>query len=893
MIGGVDIRNLVVPMPAAGEGAAPTGSIGVEQLDRVRFTAVVGAVRGDPGTRITGTASTGARQGQYTLDINLVGDKKQTVRLDALLLTDTELRTSGNGIRIRRAEVSGTIQRSGDVTRLTNVTVPDLDVAALDWAASSTGRLTARGSTHLEGVAVSATYTSTAGARAVTVQSLRINRIRSDDLHYVDGDLDLHLGRFADRRDDLLDVRNVTLSGLEWSEAAGITAGTVDAGTLAGQHAIRAEFSGALGRRLRVSGGSLDVQTLRVEFFRGGRIVARARGVSGDIGLDEQGTDGWNPLVHAAFEVRDTGAVEIRDGAIEIGGGDSPGLDIASITVDQLDWRSDRLKVRVPPGAGAISLANTRARVRVELNSAADARRTGSRLRRIVIRELFVEEITADGIEIELPQYNVTFALPAAEVGRLRRVRLTPGEGAQGFVIEAPATPTGNWNFAGGLRLSDVLLPRVTAEVRGRLRASVSAGFAASEIGVDLFSGGGVVVDLTNPTLRAIRTVFDENPGHTLSLRGFDADDDPRQFGVQAGRVRYDSRARGGAGQITATDVAGAGLWYRNEAQGVYVQVEHFRLPGQTQVDATTFAGVVPELIIEDARFTLDFSRPGRSASSDQQRTFDQTLDRIRPYFPVINSLQGTITTAVYLPIPVIGPLFPRLRIGISNGAINYQETLQAIRGTSVRYLLQSEMLGDTLIIGIPAPQDPDDPQSDPDMPRLIPLVSWRLPTDQVAGARDRHLIRIVDLLNPERDRTAAPSTDPSWAGQIQLWGLVADLSVRSTDPIPVPIDTEAVTGGLVLSPNALVDLHAEGNLPGPGGLHTVNIAQINVKETDLLVRGAGVATSGITVTGVHDTEVRIGRGNTLQRVSGQITSATARNLRWNPAGPVTRESAP
>ena len=93
----------------------------------------------------------------------------------------------------------------------------------------------------------------------------------------------------------------------------------------------------------------MSADSISLDFFREGRIVARARGLGGDVGVGETEDADQH---HLSFGGLDTGVIDIHKDYIDIGPDGSDGLKIDHIIVDKLDWLGPSLGIQIAEGEG-------------------------------------------------------------------------------------------------------------------------------------------------------------------------------------------------------------------------------------------------------------------------------------------------------------------------------------------------------------------------------------------------------------------------------------------------------------------------------------------------------------------------------------------------------------
>ncbi|MEU7932406.1 DUF4157 domain-containing protein [Micromonospora echinofusca] len=923
---GVRLRDLDVDL--TGAEATYSGRLTVGQLDQLRFAVVSRALQGPP-TTITGTVGgqpTGPGAAAVTVDLvragahqvdpatgRVVSDPTDAVatRLDGLTLTDTTLRTPDGRVTVRRAGVSGRIvTEQGGGLRFEDIGPSRIELSAIDWRAGD-GRITSRGPTVLDGLTVTGRWDSTpehrdAAGRLVPataelfVERLHIDRVTGRDLRYRSGVLDVGLGRATPvpaGEPDLppLEILDVDLRGLRWSRAAGLVAGRLRTG------ATRVEIAGRIDAALHVD-GALSAAQLTLGFGRGGRVEARVVGGEGHLGV---GPRPGEHEQHVGIQGLDTGLIRIAPDRIEIGPDGSPGLRLATVAVDALNWQGESLGLRVAPGEGALTFTGITARARIDLHPAGTP---GGRFRRLLLREVVVQETRASGLLVDLRD-GVTIRLDADREAVLGELRLRPGAGQEGFVVEATGTAAG-MRVLGGLDIGAISAPRVGFDI-GTFLSHGSADVAAAGLTVDFLDLGALRVSLREPALTAIRAQVTAESGRELRLLGAPAG--RPEYGLRFTSIGYtqDPATPGGPApgrRIAARGGEITGLTFTDTGLGLHVFVERGLL-GDLTHDLDTGSGELPSLDIRDATFSLDLATllggaapaaPARTTSAQRRAAmatqWDGLLRILHTYnlSEVIDSLDGHIDFDVAHDGFLYGTRVWEVRLSLRDGAVDYRRLTGALPWwTPGRFVVEGDDLVYRVHVPTVGPEGAPPPDSDVD------VLRWQLTTGEVQQARTEHLVRLNRLLQPtpgSRDdllHTIAdvgddePSTEPP--GRLAIRNVDVDLSVRNPREITLPLGTG---NEIVLAPDALMHLtvggglrRAAGGAGRPGALRPIALESATVARLNLLFDSVGVSSGRIRITHLTDARLTFD-GLSPQLLTGRIDRAVAERIRWRRTAP-------
>lgn len=927
---GVQITGMRIPMADPSSEAPPaptTGTIGIGSFDNLRF-AVLSKVFQGKATTIKGALDGGAPpQADGTsvnaITVHMLASGAKKIDLAGGALVDTAVETADGKIRIRRMGLSGTIGVSGNRTSFERMGPFDLDVASIDWSAGS-AKILAKGSTMLQGVSLDGYFESTPdtettpagggtakrtpGTKALHLNRLHVDRVRSDDLRYVDGALDVHLGRTgaagpldpAERRNDLLEIGNINVVGLHWDSLAGVSSGAIQTG------AVKAAFGGRLSQDIdaatkKVVGalhmkGSLAATGIRVDFLKGGRVMARATGITGELGLGGTGDADDHHLTWgdpATGKGLDTGLIDINGDVIDFGPDGSDGISLNTVSLDKLSWNwaGPGFGLQVPSGHGYVTMNGIRARVRVLLHPKGSAAAKNGRLKEIHLRELIVGETKATGLGVRFD--DAVLRLSETQIATLGEIKLRPA--TDGIKITPSATKGGKTEISGGLDIAKMLdgsdgisLPNVTADVSASLHGT--GNVAAQSLALDFFGAEGLSVTVTKPSIKAIELAFKGDstlPGgggiHTAHLIRGKTEQGLPQFGLSADTVEYTDTNKKGEGPkkgVTATGIGITGLEYRNSELGISLFVPDAKIPNLSH-DLLADKGKFDNIDITNAWLSLDLiSLLGAPtpAGASEERTLTKKMggiaSKLLPYADVVDSLNGSMSMSL---------LYDDMNIPIKttfvDGAFDYEALLANAQPGLPWYTrsLQFGIRGNSLFLDLPTGVD------DNGEPTQIPLMAWDLGADQ-AMAEKSHRIKILRSLKGQPIYNAKVG-GPGPTKKLEVRNVEADLSTKNPNPIVLPLKT---LGSITLARNAIAHLKASGDVGGNdasgnptlGVLQPISLDRATFDALNLTLDAATIGTGTIEITDVKDGRMTFVDMNPTT-FSATIGKATAKGVNW------------
>lgn len=950
---GVWVRDLAIDM--SGTNLPVTGSLGIEQLDQLRVEVLSRVFQGAP-TTITGTfgspeVAAGGPASAVAVNLDYLvsgGQRVDVTRIDLakVALTEGELGIGGNRIAIRRADLSGRVTTlSGGAVILEGLHSDEIVVKGIDWRTPDGATITARGSSTLIGVDFNGRWESTPdrkvdgdkverGRARFSLDRLHVDRITSDNLSYLDGEVQLHLGRFGRARPDLLDIHDVNVYGLEWERAQGAESGQVTAGTVstgeaevevAGQ--LQAEKIRQRGRtRTRIQdalfvGASVSAQAISLRFGADGHISTRARGVGGDIGV---GATREAMDQHLAFSGLDTGLVDVRPDGIDIGPDGAAPLTLKTITVDGLDWPGDPISLRLKQDTGYLTLSGIEARARIELHPKGHP---GGRFKRLLLRALTVRQIAGKGLVVGLPGGAAFGLSDGTDEAVLDNLRLLPPPGGEGFEIAADETRKG-MSVKGRIDLAAFRLPWVSLDIGRHLEAHADISAAGEKTGgvtrpaltVDFFGAHGLKLSLRQPRIQNISATLENDPRRRLFAilpSGFTGE---QAGGVGAKEITYEDTTDPAGNRRRLVTIKGAeisGVFYVDDRFGLRVFVKKATAPKDITHNIAKGHGELPQLDVEDASIIVDL-RTLLGSGGGSSRTFrtatailsnwQDLISGLAPYREIIDHLDGRLDFDV-----------------------KHKDDSYPVRATFVDGALDYERLGSNLFPAVPAVR-PYWRMNDGTLSLRIELrpwvkailggvagakgviggeladvelLRWDLPAGEVGPARKDHLVRLMRLVEPplaSRERFAtlvellqdAMDALPGPGNPSQRFGITnisgRNLSVKNPREIFLPFG--AGPSFVVLAPNAVVGLDFAGTIEGTGAtgtnlagkLQAVSLTSATVARSQLVFDGLSgrttVHTGKLEVSGIDNCSLAFD-GLTPTFLKAHITKALAENITW------------
>jgi len=912
---GIDVQGLEFTV-GGGEPASvrQLGRLELGGLDQLRFLVALGALDGS-GT-LTSVTPEGAPRVTGTLVVTSgtdAVDGGEQIDLRGLQLTqvgEQGFHTRNGRLSITRLLVGeASVRHKDGEWTVRGVHVPELRLGNLDWRTADDARLQSTGPTVLSDVRANGTLRNGKDRPSrVHVEHLGVGSITAAQLAYHQDHLHLEVGRrpgtSGQRGRAPLEIRDIALRDLDWTAERGVTSGTLHAAS------ATAEFHGQLAAHLYAE-ATVHATSLAATFLANGHVALRLRG-SADTGLAwaDPGRTGAKESAqeaeaHVVVGGLDTGVVDIGPESITFGPGTEPGLQIRDLTVDDVHYRSADLQLDSLPGGHGVTLRRIAAKLRVELRSSAERAAGGrgaSAIRRIVLREVGVEAIEADGIKVTLPHViapdpegharPVEIWIEPGQTGVLHGASLVlPADGAS---LAAPTSPSGGWTIpelelrvggatdpVTGARTADALLiPALQARVAGILQEA-HALVAVERIDVRYLTGGDLLLDLHRPSLSAIEAVFRGTPRHRLRIAGTGYQR-PQAGGVRAEHARFDTRT----GELTATALSVRSLRYENAEAGAEVTVEQATVPDRF---AVTLPGTgraarseVPQLEIHGAWFHIDF---GYAAPTPRQPLpWTAALKRLGPYEGVFDSLQGRIMLTIHQSETKLFRL-PDTPVDLSvvDGRLEYRQIERQLIGGArglLNFALHRSPPELECAVEIPTNQGTT----------RIPLAVWALDRQELRQAEASERIRIWRLLQvegPARQSLDQPGENPPQGtpSPVELRSIDLDVSLRSADPVPVDLFRASdgkIQGKITLARDALAGLRLTGELPGTVHQQPAEVAQARIESVLIQLPGGKEARTGeIVVDKVRDVQIRLDPGWSPQWISGRIEHAVARGIVW------------
>ena len=581
------IRDLVFAVDSEGvQHLGAAGSVGA--VDDLRYRVLMGtldsASRTLKQTSVTGTVAGGGADGAPPVFAAAFAqdgkERKITLDVAALRLLGTEVRTPDGSVIVRRLTLGGRVTDSTKDGQTFDVTVGDVDVGRLRWKVG-TALVSGDGAITLRSVHATGTRKPNGELR---VDELEIAEVDASDLRYVDGAIDVHLGRFDKKHPGLLHIRRIHLSGLVLDKEGNREPGAhVD---IIGSHL---DFKGSVAAGIKAS-GQIDAQAIAIDLYRGDSFAVRLRGIGGDVAVDMNGLHG-----HAILDGLGADTISVTPSAVKVSG-----LHIDQISLDALNvvnaTKPNPFSLYTDP-EGTIDILGIDLTARLDRWVAGETHPADQPFKKLVVERFEIQRIQTEGLTLDLPDAGVRIQLPIRypsgtgmlpEMATLHHISLSGEKPGTGFEY----VPGKKGYMTGVAHLDSTAIPSLLVDIKDRFKGNVSLNTDAASIG--FLEKGGRVIDIKNPRA-AIK--------------------DPATLG------RYDQTvvfSELGAESVHIadgkTEVTGAHLDnLRYEQPGVVVEIPKISAPGMIEVWKST--GRIPNLQIDDAKIHLGFGMLAASGS--------------------------------------------------------------------------------------------------------------------------------------------------------------------------------------------------------------------------------------------------------------------------------------
>lgn len=628
-----------------------------------------------------------------------------------------------------------------------------------------------------------------------------------------------------------LHVGRAHLHGLRLPFAADGSPGSPTAGhlDLTGTHIdLRALVADGLAARRRApddihAAGEIDVESIALDIFEGDHYRAHIRGAS--LGAEARSA-GWG--VQGGLEGLE-GTIDYTPDAVRI-----EGLHIGSASLDSLQLSTavgtHPLNLTIDSGGG-VYFTDVRANARFNLWQEGERHPADAWFRSLVIDQLEIQRIDAEGLRLELPGDGVVVTIPVQPYSGSGP--LPPLATLRHVVIAEPRGPSFEWHpgtagfMRGTPRVDEITVPRLEAEVAGAFHGA--AELHADQVSLGLVERGPFTLDISHPRARMTDPAWLDRPDRTIFVE---------ELGAES--VHYS------AGTVEVREAHVEHLKF--EQPGVLVDVRRASAPGTVSV-RTAGTGTIPELRIDDAHIHLDFTAMPAGGGGGGARPIDQTSIE-----SLIDHLQGSAFLNASILVTPPWPANP-FTAALPVGATITDGHVTTPRGGTADLWFEFNRVGSDLVLSVHVP-----------VYGMAEINRWSL------------------LPGP-----SAPSTPSSLVDRrtLDLSSISINLSVRSPAPIPIALVGNPV-GTITLAPNALVDLSASGHLrplaggtpAGAGYLH-MSMSELNVESSDFVVSGVGVTTGRIEIRDMHDGFIDFDGTDPL-RLDATIRSGVAHDISWD-----------
>lgn len=921
--------------------------VSVDRLEDVGFELAMGAL--SSRTSVAGTLTTASMRtsGKPTIRASYVRDDKggRTVSLKVrdLLLLGTDVTTPDGSLTVRQVKVAADFDSNLEGARA-SATLTGLVVGPIRWRVG-TATLSGTGPLTAASVTVAAVQTPEIPAKgkkakvpaAWSVTDLVITKLTGAGLTWTDKPLVLSLGRSdkAGMGEPPLTVGRVHLKPAKKSFELS---------------SLAVDVEGKLRDKLDVK-GSLSADFISVDVLKGDKLHAVLRGISGSATLsgDYAGTASLSGLEGVA--------IDVGPDAITFGSDDpaeSRGLFIEQISASALDiWtvvagRRAHLFTKPPSGGiagGRIDILGLRTRGRIEKR--VPPVKGKSPFTKLAFDNFTIERIVLDGLQVDLPDDDVSIVIPpAATKGDetfMRALELTPPTGTDRSLLHPDFTvDLDTMKTEGTIGIAE-LGATVSANLKKKFSGEVRLTTGPSSL--SLYAGGGMKVDVASP-LVTMKKAADLGAGKSVQIGKLGA--------VRLVYTSADSHLY--AEKPYISDLEYIQRIPGTTAKAVWIKAKQIDL---RQFDAGFTKGMsvsIPSLDITDAYFSLNLLALMKKSASDADAsasTFDSTSIR-----PAMDSLDGSISVEMYVSTDILG--LKDVHIGtdkqplvvpIMKGEIDIPtfeknikgmiHTKQIGEGWYLRPWVVNVVADDPLLAihgnrvelgvyyvnpptGVGRGNDPDE-KNRPNSRAWKPILAWdlRRPDLSRAYANKFSLWSAVFDLHSDPPKTeedlkkmseedrkkyeSGKKAAQEMMASLELRRLDADVSMRNTVPIRVPISSDGAKGSIVLSKDALMNLRLRGGIPAgvqPAEREGTNLGRLDLgldgfsldsvdltlyayappeKKGDPNLTGTSALRTGkITIGALKDGALTFIDLDRPARLTGTITKAHAENISWS-----------
>ncbi|SFF76407.1 protein of unknown function [Novosphingobium sp. CF614] len=920
---GIALSNFDIDMRSA--ETQISGGVSIDGFDQTRFRFAMRDMLEAHGQLDRAVTSTpGVRVGMAT-------DGTQTIDLDALVATDTDVTYhgaggSGGGLHITRGDLSGQIVMQGNDIRLNSLRLESIEFSRINWRTAGGTTIRADGPTTATGVRFSGRYSTLDDTRSeFAIDSLHVDRITAAHIVVDAGSLHLELpeprpgGGYAPGDAATLtgiDISNLLIGMDGGATRIGPTPGNARAhGSIA---TTSANFLAQYTTQLRAS-GMLQAGQIDFWFDPGNVIEARATGLSGagvvrygSGALPGTGARDTSVETGFGFSGLDSGLIRYAGNVVSIGANGGAPLHMDRLTLSQLELAGPSMEIYAPDTSD-ITATNIGARMEVHLHpDAAAAAAAGTPYERIVINELTVGNLAASGMRIHLKNLDLWLDLPMDEVFNVGPILVGgPADPVtnEPLTIEPGASGTA---ITGRVRAEALRGDRLQAQLVGTLNARMN--FAADALEANFAGNGPMSVDLLNWSATQISGYVMGDPDQRIRLRagpgGTRHDLGGDTAGIGADRLSY-NEADGG--HVFVSGLNARGMRYDDDAAGIHLDIRRIDAPDVAVDLGGTNGGrriiEIPSATITDAWFRMDRISSGSGSSSASRFAVGNAaaawLAANHALFQNVNgnfAMRGAYGVDGAIGIPGFDYTF-NFNVPITNGAINYRD-LEGQIPNLVDAAVDFHLEGSTLYIGagfhIYPPGDPESMEPPPDpIPVYKNFFEWNLDSGHLAQVQGGQ-IDFDTLLRAEASGAPSAPGGTDYIAPLMIDQLSLGLSIDNGADLPVSLGSMgtatlaphalsglSVTGALQPLPdifNAYPSLREQGitNPNRPGGL-LVSLDHFNLSSLDLRfpTRGRGsrdVRTGEVHVGRIANAEIGFS-GLSPRTAEGTLTEASVSNL--------------
>jgi hypothetical protein len=824
------------------------------------------------------------------LQLNLLSDGERQFSLGDLSLAAGSLRGPDGWARFSFDHLRGDIIQKGDLVEFKKIRLDDLTVSRFKWKAGD-GEVRSSGATTFHGLWLNAelrtkkeknpkTGEETTAISSAKVSHLHVDQITSEHLVYQAGDLTIEIRRPASRQGKEepppLNIETIELTDLLWEPKKGFRNWKLDAVS------ARADFVTSFKEDIKLN-TELTATGLHAALSRDGKIVAS---IDELYALTEGKAKGVQ--VKALASRAKTGPITYSPDENKI---EMPSFVLPSLGVQQLSYDGESFKVEVPEGTGGAIMQDIEAGLLVNLNpppkKGTPSDPKASRIKNVTIHTFKVPTTSAWGLTFTLkdPADPIVITVAPDKPATLDKLELKP---------ETPLvfTPKGeSWDILGSLTLNSADVSQIGLDVGKSI--SAHADVKAKTFSLDFLGAGKTRFKIATVTAEEIRGKLGNGDFNLSTGEGgskFQAEGKPKP-GVTLTDVSVLTDSRSEKSEFTVGGIGMYGFVYDDRAQGLHLDVREALLKKKDGSPLTKEDGsaltveegeiTVPKVEINDAYFKIDdvLKLVGGGGSTPS----DPSALSYAPDMALLNNLGGHVNFDVDLRSNKLNDDSVHVRVGITNGIINFNSIESALGASKLNIALDFEI----------------DKDSKP--PKLYLELDWRINKRQIEwGLTPEELtlansgqVRLTTLLKPILvDNPPTPGEETFRVESLRYRDADIDLHMPNKSKIVLGNAGEIELGGNTKSDNALRFSARHTGYISKDAPMAFDV-EAHVSKTDLKIAGGDkrLRIGQIHIDGLKDahldfeskevsTGINIDVPKTLE---GTLSHASAENIRITP----------